>query len=134
MVLNHCINSLWINCEVVPAPVSVTEGSRSRTRAPRRFTSSSCYIEGNLQSEGAGTVGGQSVHVGDLHIKVGGTGTSGTVLLALPEGFRPRSQEIFGAYADGQLARVDVRPSGEVVLRSNHGSNLSLSGIRFSIY
>lgn len=48
----------------------------------------------------------------------GGTATNGTVIATLPAGYRPSAVEIFDvASTDGNWGRVDVYPTGEVIVR-----------------
>lgn len=64
-----------------------------------------------------------------------GNATSGTVLCTLPVGYRPSARLIFAmstsAVPEGVSARVDVLPTGEVVIVTGNNAWLSLDGIRF---
>lgn len=65
------------------------------------------------------------------HANISQTG----VMFTLPAGYRPRQTLIFTAWASGGLARVDVYPTGEVLLQGytsgGNASYVSLSGISF---
>ncbi len=72
IVLDRCINSFWTNCELIPAPLDAArnrQGIKIRHAATEEIYLSSCFIQGDLYSEAAGTGGGQSVHVTNSRIK-----------------------------------------------------------------
>lgn len=57
-------------------------------------------------------------------------GTDGTVFTLLP-GFRPPDRLMFGCWSGGGAYRVDVDPSGAVILTGSNAVFSSLSGISF---
>lgn len=61
----------------------------------------------------------------------GGTTTNETPIFILPVGYRPKGREIHAVVSSGVFARVDVRPTGEVITGSGVSGWLSLSGISF---
>jgi hypothetical protein len=62
-----------------------------------------------------------------------GTTTSGTVAFNLPAGFRPLYNELFEVdLFGGGHGRLDVDPSGNIVIRVAHASRTALSNISFS--
>ena len=70
------------------------------------------------------------VHLGGM-VK-GGTVTDGTVIFALPSGYRPRSPEKFITVSVNAICILDIYTNGNVTIRAGaNASWLSLSGISF---
>jgi hypothetical protein len=69
------------------------------------------------------------VHLRGL-IKDGNSAAS-TILFTLPVGYRPSTIQIFAAVNGNGFSRVDVYPSGNVLILSGGNSYLSLDGITF---
>lgn len=67
----------------------------------------------------------------------GGSITQGAVIGVLPPGYRPSAQLLFSASTNNagntanQSARIDIRPTGEIIVMSANNSYLSLDGINF---
>lgn len=63
----------------------------------------------------------------------GGTTTPQTALVNLPVGYRPRKREIFPAVAADTSCVIEVVYNGDVLIRNQVGSWVSLSGISFRV-
>lgn len=60
-----------------------------------------------------------------------GTTTIGTVLATLPAGYRPLEKQIFTTDAGDALGRIDVYPTGDIVLQAGSATWTSLDAISF---
>lgn len=63
-----------------------------------------------------------------------GTTTPGTVLFTLPKTFRPEFIVLIDTISNNLIGRVDVEPSGDVVIRAGSNTWLSLDNISFQAY
>jgi len=62
----------------------------------------------------------------------GGSTTQNSVIAILPAGYRPAARQIFDSVSNGGFARLDVWPTGEVVVNALSSNGwLSLSDIKF---
>jgi len=62
----------------------------------------------------------------------GGSTTQSSVIANLPAGYRPKERQIFDSVSNGGFARLDVWPTGEVVVNAVSSNVwLSLSDIKF---
>jgi hypothetical protein len=59
------------------------------------------------------------------------SGTTGTAIVTLPVGFRPKERILYTSVAADAYARVDIQPNGVVSLQAGSNVWLSLDGITF---
>lgn len=60
-----------------------------------------------------------------------GTTTGNTVIATLPPGYRPDARMIFNVYTNYKYGRIDVLPTGEVIVNDLDSTWASLNGISF---
>lgn len=67
-------------------------------------------------------------------VRIEGLIKSGTIPAAaftLPVGYRPSNGHLFAVISNGAIGRVDVAPTGQVVVQAGNNAYVSLAGIAF---
>lgn len=149
---NACTNALRLdNGTLSPATGTVPQFASASDRPQQITIDQEDWITAALQdgwmafSQGYSTAGFCKDSFGIVHlrgmIKKGASSTAAihyntgsSLLFMLPPGYRPQAAETFMTVSYEALARIEIHPSGQVVLMIGNAAWLTLAGITFRAF